>query len=1314
MIVRSTPNDFYMHPNALTITLNAMGDANTLSASVYSNAKVTVFKKGVVDYNPDNNYRQWTLTAYPTHFSDTVARYCHLAVSRSGDAAVVVYPDTLLDFYGRAIDDEGKNFILDDDTLLPDGSENEPSVDGDYYFIFLGKLSASTDGQYREWLTVFSTGNLDTDQYRDEERKGEWAKMFEYDAAREAISQLLPIKRSQIWDLLLGTGRKLISDLWRKADAKVDDATPQDKIDEIVPSAGYVQEHGKKNYLSRTSEDSAAGRIEFKKGLQSDMDSEFRKGLSVAEDLSVARNASVGGNARIDGSTGSKTFIPGPRGTGWDITKSGAAQMDSLSLRKFLEVPEFRFNRVSVHTGVDWQTSGAGLIEDVSHPEGWPEDEGLVKLKLEDGEAGAIDLDDLCQGIWHNEGGGNAEENEDGHNGNFKFKGFQTVYFKIIDICDKDGGTLVTADENGVQSITGNNQYFRYKLRPREVEVDEETGEEAVVGWSDQHHPQPSMSFACYSNPTHPDRQACVYATTSYLIMLTGMVDWTYDASNIAYIRGYLEGFRINTRGGVIELHGHSIAFGSAYMWGNIEQFDRDPYLVTQQLFYYRTNEAPETVLDGKDWSSWNELDWTATPLSPIREEKYVYGYWLKTFDKGEPEKTTPSVVAMFGEEGQPGIAVQVLTDPSVIFIATSDWYDDGDVEADAETDDETESEENLVSVTFHAWLIVNSEQVSVASYDLTATIEGLTYSADTEDDGKVRFVVTFNPDIINQQVGNIAENNYITVTLTDADGNSAVNNVVVTENRQGDDGQDGEDGANAEPTVTYRLVPDMTSIVFDPKKGGGYIPDSVAVSCNWTETVGDVTTTHIITNEEDTTDIGGRYTIFFRYRDEQGNLVNDGRWRQIFNLADTDYKVVVPGGLYGSLEFCLAASVSSVEVTNDESLIIDRVSIPIFTKPKDGLQGCVVRMNGEWQPNVEYVNESESERDGVRYIDVVQYKVDGELKYFERKPKTDGYVFDDNYQSYPAPFDGSDYWQIANFMKFIATDLLIAPAAWIEYLTGKSHYLTDGNERITAGVQGEADNDEHPHFFAGSDYESVDEIKNIPPKDAPFRVMRDGSLYASKATVEGDITARSVNTAMYYLPDSGDVFPCDPATGDIIGEYGSTNIIDIAKLRNNEYTQIVWDEWHMEFDFKQIMLNGKYWQFATSSFYHFIIPESGVAAGTHVLIYHQPKVSMESSEYRYQVCRVSVGKAWNPGQPGYTIDRFDVKYALWGLYDEMPDKSVTYDPSKDYKRETRKPAYMVTFGGGLIELVACPLPDGSICWSVVTFSAATYELTTF
>lgn len=241
-------------------------------------------------------------------------------------------------------------------------------------------------------------------------------------------------------------------------------------------------------------------------------------------------------------------FVPGLLGSGGRIDGNGNGELRSLRLWETLEVPELRYNRAEVFTGVQWQTFGAGIIESVeidTDEYGHELQSGIITLKLEDGEFGAIDVDDFCQGIYHNFDGQNDTVSEDQRNGNFHFQGFRTSYFRITEILDE-----------------GTNGRFRYVLRG--------TSER----WNQLNHPKPFMHFACYANPSNPDRQACSYSTTEYSIRLRNMTTWEYGEDNIYAIEGKLDGFKL----GETIFQGNGQVIGNGYFYGNIQNVVNAPY----------------------------------------------------------------------------------------------------------------------------------------------------------------------------------------------------------------------------------------------------------------------------------------------------------------------------------------------------------------------------------------------------------------------------------------------------------------------------------------------------------------------------------------------------------------------------------------------------------------------------------------------------------------------------------------------------------------------------------------------------------------
>lgn len=237
------------------------------------------------------------------------------------------------------------------------------------------------------------------------------------------------------------------------------------------------------------------------------------------------------------------SFVSGPLGTGARIDGSGAAEMKSLFLRQWLEVPEIRYNRVDVQIGNQWNAPGGGIIESVAIDTdalGNPLTTGIITLHLEDGEYGTVEVDDICHGIFHALAGNDAADVDDGR-GNFKFAGFQSVYFRVTEILD------------------ARHQRFRYVIRG------------VSQTWTQNNHPQEGMHFVAYGNFTDTDRQVSRYSTRTYERYLTGVNTWEFSSGNIAAQFGDLSNLSVV---GISGMSGYSAYLNNIYMSGTIEQIE--------------------------------------------------------------------------------------------------------------------------------------------------------------------------------------------------------------------------------------------------------------------------------------------------------------------------------------------------------------------------------------------------------------------------------------------------------------------------------------------------------------------------------------------------------------------------------------------------------------------------------------------------------------------------------------------------------------------------------------------------------------------
>lgn len=256
----------------------------------------------------------------------------------------------------------------------------------------------------------------------------------------------------------------------------------------------------------------------------------------ITADGSITANNSIVANdlITVNGSIQfGSSFATGINGHGGRITAAAHGELESLVLRRFLEVPELRYNRVDVSTGDKWSSPGGGLIQSV--------DGDVITLKLELGEIGAVAVDDLCIGIYHFESG-NATNNYDDSKGNRQFAGFTTVYFRIVEIL-----------KNGL------NNKFRFELRG------------ASDNYPDPVLPQAMMTFVCYGNVSNKERQSSMYQTRTYTRYLKNVDWWEYSFSNIAMQFGDLS----NLSAFGADMAGYSCYIDSLYFTGKIEQLEK-------------------------------------------------------------------------------------------------------------------------------------------------------------------------------------------------------------------------------------------------------------------------------------------------------------------------------------------------------------------------------------------------------------------------------------------------------------------------------------------------------------------------------------------------------------------------------------------------------------------------------------------------------------------------------------------------------------------------------------------------------------------
>lgn len=350
-----------------------------------------------------------------------------------------------------------------------------------------------------------------------------FVRIFEYDKKEDAVKMLVPFK-----NFILGNKDKVVTDIMRSIDETAIDMSQKENaeylatLDVFLPTLGYLIKVFGSLFLSRTADDVAEGFIEFRKGIRA---------LSVLVDTFVETSDLQINNAAVFGQ-----FVTGiVGGSGGRIDKDGNAELESLVLRSFLEVPELRFNRIDVVSGELWNSIAFGTIASVTVSNDGKD--GTAWVHLEKTERCGLKVGDICRGIFSDFGDGKPKDENEDDNGFQKTYGFSTAYFTP---------TAIIRNEEG------------------------EFGFQYAIQAGTKVHPCAYMKFAVYGSFTDPSRRASAYFTRSYMRYLKNVQTWKImPDDNIASQFGNLDGLTI----GGMQMKGEGTFLSNIYMTGAVIQF---------------------------------------------------------------------------------------------------------------------------------------------------------------------------------------------------------------------------------------------------------------------------------------------------------------------------------------------------------------------------------------------------------------------------------------------------------------------------------------------------------------------------------------------------------------------------------------------------------------------------------------------------------------------------------------------------------------------------------------------------------------------
>ena len=762
--------------------------------------------------------------------------------------------------------------------------------------------------------------------------------------------------------------------------------------------------------------------------------------------LSVDRNADILGNVNAGDKIKAKkgvqigeSFVSGIlNGSGGNIDEQGNGELESLIIRRFLEVPELRYNRVEIKLGDKWNAPGAGVFERVVpdiDKNGNRLMSGTGYLKLEEGECGAIAVGDICMGIFHSfNAEENATEDSDDSRGNFQFSGFYTCYFTITEITGND------------------NKQFRYQMRP------------VSDRWKITYHPSEAMTFVCYGSFIREDRQTSVYTTRTYTRLLKDQNTWEISASNIAMQYGNMENMAIHG----IDMTGYSMYLKNIYMTGTLKQVKPDgtPINVAND----RGNYIPGEVYAYYDRVSYNGSLWLCVNESGTNTEpRKGDSSWLLQVESG----ISVSAKGPWLSENTPYPMNSIVTFADKVWISNKET-------SEPPFGTYTDNERNRLTYLDGGYILVD-QLIQSNDWDLLLDAPELTNGADGES-----LQVRYSSDKSSWHDAFIEGDVWMQQRVGDKATWSDPIRIVGEAGAAGSDGiyTDYQFSVNSSlttaPVTGWQDTPPsvgtgqflwMRMRVVDPntseqqpwhtariggEKGQGFsiegdwrtglaIPILGVVKMAGTCFAAKVATTN---------------PPLYCWTDKDGNRLT---------FSDTEYIIT---GEMNSSEYDVFSDKGDKGDTGSKGDKGD--------KGEQGIQGCVVR-DSEWAVGVEYRND---EGIGNGYIDVALVRSEstatGWIAY--RCKKT-------HVSSSSITTTNTTYWEeFGSNVTAIFTSLIIAKNAKINFLQGNQLLIQKSNGKVTAGISG-SEEGEKSRFWAGSE----------TPDNAPFSVTEDGVTTSTK-----------------------------------------------------------------------------------------------------------------------------------------------------------------------------------------------------------------------
>ena len=282
-----------------------------------------------------------------------------------------------------------------------------------------------------------------------------------------------------------------------------------------------------------------------------------------------------------------------------------------------------------------------------------------------------------------------------------------------------------------------------------------------------------------------------------------------------------------------------------------------------------------------------------------------------------------------------------------------------------------------------------------------------------------------------------------------------------------------------------YQLKPSMSAIPFSRDASDNLTPASRDVGLSILKIDGGSTTTY-----SSTTDTG--MTVRYSTLAMPSSAFAGSSWTS------------------GDITVANSASNLYIAMFNAGGVLIDRETIPVVKDGSKGSQGNI----GKVMRGVNlYVLGGVGGSSSIPYQGL-EDPYDGTNPFYDMVYTVDSQTGTKTYyyckvggtaagQIAPGESGSSAYWVAANQFDFVATHVLLADNAAIEFLSGQSVIVKRDSTNVVAGITGGTQASD-VNIFAGSDLAGR--------TSAPFRVTGEGKVYATEANISGAVLASGNN----------------------------------------------------------------------------------------------------------------------------------------------------------------------------------------------------------